>query len=186
MSIVSPIGFCRTAVKAQLAHATLGLNPNLVTYAAAYGVPAWSFDFTASSRNFFEANVDYTNSEETDIPQKNLLTLYGDPALPFPEHDRVFGTAFSGTVALCCDMYIGSLAEKIGKFEAYVDAASAAMLQTMNTVTNQNVLNAADSTTRSGKVYKMDLGIRPAKCQFDGENWIIPVRFTMSFGVIIP
>lgn len=186
MAIVSPIGFVRSAVKAQLADASKGLNPNLVTYAAAYGVPSWQFDFSATSRNVFEANVDYQQSEETDIAQKNMLTLYGDPALPLPENDRVFNVAFSGTVALCADMYIGVMGERIQKFDAWVDAASAAMLATMNDVTNQNGLNAADPTTRSGKVYKMDLGIRPGKCAYDGENWIIPIRFTMSFGAIIP
>jgi hypothetical protein len=186
MSIVSPIGFVRTAVKAQLADAVKGLNPNLVTYCAAYGVTAWSFDFTASSRNFFEANVDYPQSEETDIPQKNLLTLYGGRIVSFRDNNRMMGTSFSGTVEITADMYIGVLGERIQKFEGYVDAATAAMLATMNDVSNQSGLNRADPSTRSGKVYNLELDAAPGQCKFDGENWIVPVRFTMGFGVVIP
>jgi hypothetical protein len=185
MSIVSPIGFVRNAVKAQLADAVKGLNPNIATYAAVYGATAWTFDFTGASGNFFEANVDYTQSEETDIAQTNLLALYGGPCEPFPDDKRVFNAAFSGTVYITVDMYIGALGEKIQKFEALVDTATAAMTATMNNVNNQIALNSGDST-RNGKAYAMDLAAKPQKAQFDGENWIIPVRFTMSFGALIP
>jgi hypothetical protein len=186
MAIVSPIGFVRAAVKTQLADAATGLNPNLVTYCAVYGVPAWSFNFSASSLNFFEANIDYQKSEESGIPQPNMLALYGARAAAFPESERMMYVSFSGTVEITADMYIGILGEKIANFDGYVDAATAAMLATMNNVQNQNGLNAADSATRSGKVYKMDLSASPGRCQMDGENWIIPVRFGMAFGVVIP
>jgi len=185
--IVSPIGFVRNAVKAQLADAVKGLNANLVTYSAAYGVPAWAFDFGAGSVNFFEANVDYGTSEETDIPQLNMLTLYGGRIASFRDgNQRQMGVSFSGTVEMQCDMYVGALGESIQKFEAYVDTATAAMLATMNNVNNQAGLNAADASTRSGKVYNMELDVVPAKCQQDGENWIVPIRFSMGFGVVIP
>jgi hypothetical protein len=186
MSIVSPIGFVRNAVKAQLADAVKGLNPNLATYSAVYGVTAWVFDFTATSRNFFEANVDYEQSEDTDIPQKNMLTLYGARITTFRDNNRMMGTSFSGTVEITADMYIGVLGERIQKFEAYVDAATAAMLATMNNIANQGGLNAADAATRSGKVYNLELDAVSGQCKFDGENWIVPVRFTMGFGVVIP
>jgi hypothetical protein len=187
MAIVSPIGFVRAAVKTQLADVTKGLNPNLATYAAAYGVTAWSFDFGATSRNFFEANIDYPQTEETDIPQKNLLTLYGARAIPFPDNDprRIFNAAFSGMVEITLDMYVGVLGERIRNFDWYVDTATAAMLATMNNVSNQNGLNAGDAT-RNEKVHDLELTAVPGKCQYDGENWIIPIRFTTGFGVIIP
>lgn len=187
MSIVSPIAFVRNAVKAQLADAVKGLNPNLVTYCGVYGAPVWAFDFTSTSRNFFEANIDYQSSEDTDIPQKNLLALYGTDFRSFPEDKRNMYVSFSGSVDITADMYIGVLGERIQKFEAYSsDAAVAAMLATMNNVNNQGGLNAADAPTRSGKVYAMDLSGKPGKAVFDGENWIIPIRFTMSFGAVIP
>ncbi len=188
MAIVSPIGFVRNAVKAQFVDPVKGLNANLVTYCGVYGAPVWSFSFATGSRNFFEAFVDYPDSEDTDIPQKNMLTLFGGGFTPFGDNDgrRMMGVAFSGMVDICAEMYIGVLGERIQKFDAYVDAATAAMLATMNDVNNQGTLNAADSATRSGKVYAMDLGARTGRVQLDGENWIIPMRFTMSFGVVIP
>ena len=190
MSFVSPIGFCRTAVKNRLADGTSGLNTQLATYAAAYGVTAWTFDFSAPSRNFFEANIGYRLTETSGNAQRNMLALYGRDFTPFSENSnaREMNTAFSGIVRLCADMYIGIGRQRVANFEPYVDAATAAMLATLNdtSASVQNVLNAADPTTRSAKVYRMDLSGSLAEVVQDGENWVIPIRFGMSFGVILP
>lgn len=190
MSFVSPIGFCRTAVKNRFADGTSGLNPQLGTYCAAYGVPAWTFDFTSTSRNFFQGNIGYGLTETSGNAQRNMLALYGVAFKPFSEESdkRLMNTGFSGITSLCADMYVGIGKQRVQNFEPYVDAATAAMMATMNdtSASVQNQLNAADPTTRSGKVYRMDLSSSLAQVVQDGENWIIPIRFGMSFGVILP
>lgn len=189
MAFVSPVAFCRTAVKTRLADPNTGLNPQLATYCAAYGVTAWTFDFTSTSRNFYEANIGYTTTETSGNAQLNLLALYGDRFTPFPPGpERVMNVAFSGIQRICADMYVGVRAQRIANFDQYVDAATAAMLATLNDTSAavQNVLNAADPTTRSGKVYRMDLSAAPSQVVQDGENWVIQICFGMSFGVIVP
>lgn len=190
MAFVSPIGFCRTAVKNRLADGTSGLNAQLATYCAAYGVTAWTFDFTSTSRNFFEANIGYGLTETSGNAQRNMLALYGVDFKSFSEdsNDRVMNVAFSGIVFLRADMYVGIGKQRVQNFEPYVDAATAAMMATLNDTSPsvQNVLNAQDPTTRSGKVYRMDLSGSLAQVVQDGENWVIPIRFGMSFGLVIP
>jgi hypothetical protein len=183
MSVYSPIRFARKAVRVQLADPATGINPALAIACANYGLAPWAFDFSAASLNFFEANIDYGKTEESSIPEPNLLTLYGGPAVPFPDRERVFGARFSGRVFLTVDMYIGVLGEKVQTFEDWADAAEDAMFAVMNDPSNQNGMNAG--TGAGGKAYAMDLDAKRQPCVYDGENWIVPTRFALTFGVII-
>jgi hypothetical protein len=179
--VYSPVRLARIAVKNQLADPVLGLNPNIVRACDnnGDGIAPWSFDFTDGSRNFAEGNITYKDSEATDIPQKNLLTLYGARTTPFSAGRRLFQATFSGAASINCDMYIGVLAERIQPFENYADAAEDAMVATMNNLQNSGGMNVL------GKVYAMDVASNRGKCQFDGENWIVPISFTLSFEMVI-
>ena len=171
----------RAAVRAQLADATNGINPNLAAACAAYGVPVVAFDFSPTSQNVFEANITYKNTEESGFAPANLLTIYAAGAKPFAagSAQKMFTARWSGTVQINTDIYMGVLGENVQNFEPYADAAEDAMIATLNNLSNQSNFSGG------GRLSALETASTRAQCQMDGENWIVPVRFTSQFTVVI-
>jgi hypothetical protein len=178
MSIVSPIRLIRAAVMAQLSD---GLNANLALSCAAYGIPPVVFDFSAQSRNVYEAYIDYGDTEDAGIPGLNLLAVYGAGAIPFAAggSQKMFNATWSGNVRINIDQYFGVAGDTVQDFEPWADAGEDAMIATMNNLSNQGNLAGG------GKLYGLEISSSRGKCVMDGENWIVPTRFALQFEAYI-
>jgi hypothetical protein len=180
--VVSPVRLIRAAVMAQLSDPVIGLNPNLAIACAAYGVPVVEFAFAANgARNVFESYIDYGATEESGIPGLNLLCVYGASAVPFPAGGRqkLFNARWSGNVLIQIDQYFGVKGETVQDFEPWADAGEDAMIATLNNLDGQ--ANFAGG----GRLYGLEIASARGKCAPDGENWIVPTRFTAKFEAYI-
>lgn len=174
----SPIALIRAAVMAQL---SASLNTNLATSCAAFSVPIVAFDFAAGSLNVFQANVGYSDTELSGTAMPNLLCVYGGTAAPFKAGgtQKLFNATWSGNVSIILDLYLSVPGEAVSNFEPYADAGEGAVIATMNNLSLQ--ANFAGS----GKLYGLEISAARQKCVLDGENWIVPVRFTAQFEAYI-
>jgi hypothetical protein len=176
----SPVRFARKALRGQLA---TGLNNALAISCETYNVPPWTFDFSDNSNNVFEAYLDYGIIEDAGIPDNNLLTIYGVQMNPAGAGSRIFSAKFSGSVSCNVDMFIGVASERLQTFENWADAAEDAMVSTVNNLQTQGIIDAG--IAGFGKVYLMDVAAKRQKVQYDGENWIVPIGFSVSFDLAI-
>lgn len=176
----SPTATARGAVAALFADPTNGLNPNLAISCAAYGVPIVSLDFTKQTQ-FIQAYIDYGDTADSGYPQSNLVCLYGAGAAVFPKNSGkwLFSSQWCGVVALVADQYIGIKRPQVQNFEPFADAAESAMLTTMNSAINAVALKS------SGLLYNQEISCLRRKAVQDGDSWIVPLRFTMSFEVYL-
>jgi hypothetical protein len=166
---------------AQLADPTLGLNAALAVSCAAYGVPLVAFDFAPGSKNVFQANIDYGTTEDAGIPGLNMLAVYGAGATPFAAGGRqkLFNATWSGEVRINVDQYFGVKGDMVQNFEPWADAGEEAMIACVNN------LNAQANFAGGGKLYGLEISSARGKCAMDGDNWIIPTRFSLKFEAYI-
>jgi hypothetical protein len=181
-SVVSPVRLIRAAVMAQLSDPALGLNPALAASCAAYSVPVVQFDFGADSNDVFESQIDYGDTEDAGTPARNLLCVYGLPAVPFPAGgpQKLFNARWSGKVSIRCDLYLGVAGEAVRDFEPWADAGEDALISTFN-APGSGQANFAGG----GKLYGLEISSARGKCVMDGENWVVPVRATVGFEAYI-
>jgi hypothetical protein len=66
----------------------------------------------------------------------------------------------------------------VQNFEPWADAGEDAMIATMNYLANANFAG-------NGKLYGLELTSTRARCLLDGENWIVPTRFSAQFEAFI-
>lgn len=176
--MTSPIALLRAAVMAQL---SASLNANLATSCAAFSVPVVAFDFSSGSQNVFQANIAYDDTELSGTASTNLLCVYGGVAVPFKAggSQKLFNATWSGNVPIILDLYMGVPGEAVRDFEPYADAGEDAMIATMNDLSLQANFSG------SGRLYGLEISAARQKCVMDGDNWIVPVRFTAQFEAYI-
>jgi hypothetical protein len=176
--VTSPIALVRAAVMAQLSTA---LNANLAVSCTAFGVPVVRFDFSSGSRNVFQANIDYGDTEDSGIAGRNMLAVYGSGSRPFVAggNQKLFNATWSGNVGINLDLYLGVAGESVANFEPYADAGDDAMVATMNSFSAQTKLS------EGGILYAYEISTTRGKCVLDGENWIVPLRFVAQFEAFI-
>lgn len=95
----------RDAVRSVLSDATNGFNANLAAIAATYGVTAFTVNWTATSLNFFQSNIDPNSLDEANVvehqPTVLLYTVAGSSLT------RTKPAQFSGDVTVNVDFWIG-------------------------------------------------------------------------------
>jgi hypothetical protein len=173
----SPIALARSAVKTLLSDPATGLNPALATACAQYGAPDIEIDFSDINQ-FVEAQISYGDIEESGDPQGATIALYGVNATVFPTGDGskwLFSSQWCGSVQIVADCWIAVQRELISNFEQSADAFESAFLGTMN----------ATRINLNGLLYDQEVSCLRQKPLMDGENWIIPMRFPMSFEVYL-
>jgi len=93
----------REAAVSVLSNATTGFNARVAAKATAYGITAYTIDWSAGSGSFFQAYVEPEDIDLTQIKQWPAVNLYTVGSF---HEGRVFGRAFSGTIGLRVDLFL--------------------------------------------------------------------------------
>ncbi len=154
-------------------NASDGFNATYATVAAAYGVTAFTIDFTGAGYNFFQGQVDPKQLESTTNIKYPLMCLF---AMTAKDDNRQKFQEFSGVVTVGLDVhYSFTPGHALFDFESIGDALEDTVVQIMNRESNQvwdieTVYNGEVSLTR----YPLQLG---------AQNWRQTFRFLMTFEV---
>lgn len=120
----------RSAVHTALSHATTGFNAQLAAIASAYGVTAFTLDWSLPSKN-----VAFSFLEEGDGEETSSLTEYPACLIYCGRAEnqwRVKGKKFSGTVAVRVSFIL--------RYRALTDAVTAG-----NTITHEKAMADTES-----------------------------------------
>jgi len=162
------------AIKSRLVAGSGGFNQLMISQARAYGLePFLTIDFSATSTNFFLAQVAPDLLEQTAIFTYPLLCLYILESEV--TNDQKFQT-FSGAVRAIIDVYL-SYKNIRGKqdHESYASCVEDVVIDIMNREANQNWGNPL--------VYNGDIRCKRGPLLFAAENWRQRVGFSLLFGV---
>lgn len=169
-------GQVRDVVHAQLSDVTRGFNVQLGVTAAAAGVQPFEIDFSDTSRNFFEANINPEDIEGSTPFKYPLASLY------IPGEGNTLDQAFitySGVVRVVFTVYLSFNVSGIPRnVEKTTNAVSAAIVRTFCDS------SAAASANFTGPVtYNRKIQIARSRLIMGAENWLLALTATLECGL---
>jgi hypothetical protein len=164
----------RDVVVAQLEDSGHGFNFQFALTAAAAGVPAFVIDWSATSFNFFEAQIDPVDIEGSTpmkYPIVTLATLSEDNTL------REAFVTFSGSVSMELAIYLSFRKSGVPRnVEATMNAVTAALVRTFCDP------GAASTANFTGPVtYNRRISVKRTRLQTGAENWRAALKAYFTF-----
>jgi hypothetical protein len=169
-------GQVRDVAVAQLEDVTRGLNVQLAITLGAAGLPVFAFDWSATSINFFEVQLDPGDIESTTplkYPLCTLSVLQEDNQL-----DQTYIT-FSGQIVMELCLYISFIQSGVPRnVEKTLNAVTAAVIRTFCDS------SAAATANFTGPVtFNRKLAVKRSRLQMGAQNWRVPIKFYLPFGL---
>lgn len=176
-----PAGMARDVWQEILADPDVGFNQALAQTAVWCDVDPFVINFTNDPAikkiNFVLAEIDPDTAVEDGPFSFPLLSLFAGKRR---NTNNMKGYLFSGTVYVIADLHIPFVKARTNQdFEHKMDAASSAMLVTLNNESIQSRIQAPLS-------YNGDLETIPLPVRDDGQHWLRTMRFIFPVEADIP
>ena len=176
----------RAAIKAALAHPTLGFNSIVAGLCASLSVPSYSIDFIPGSTNFIEAHItpESDSDERRAIERFPAIILYTSAA---QFTGRTKNTRFSGQIVGHVDLYL-SFRERDGNdwiidavgAEDLADASEEALLRSIDLLSARN----GTSILPTPIVYGIQgLAVERSPIRFYGDGYKQLIQVLIPFEV---
>lgn len=164
----------RDAVRTRLADPVGGFNAHLAAVAPTYGVQAFTIDWTAASKRFFQGFLNPDDVDQSAVSNYPLVMLYG---LSSGNENRQKFSLFSGTVALGLDFHLTWRAgNALRNFEDLCDAVEDAVYRTFNDP-------AWAASYGAPLAYNGEIVLSRRPIELAGEHWRQTILFRLTFQV---
>lgn len=164
----------RDVVVAQLSDPSHGFNYQMSVVAAAQGVTAIAFDWSATSNNFFEAQIDPEDLEGSTSLRYPIATLAVTREMN--SLMQMYET-FSGAVQMEFKVYLSFKQSSVPRnVEKTISAVTAAVIRTFCDT------SAASTGNFTGPVtFNRAIDITRPRIEMGAENWRAPIKFQFTF-----
>lgn len=178
----------RTGIYNRLSDVSTGFNPNLASVASAYGITAFSIDFSASSKNFYFGRISPDIVENvspvTDIASASSILAYALLTID-SLYDRdtalVTSATFAGDVQGVIEITLSWEASQLPQnLPDWIDACEDSIYTAMSSPTNQG------SWTSSGLIYDRKMQMLRGPISLAGANIRQTIQFQPMFRLIAP
>lgn len=164
----------RDVAVAQLDDPTHGFNAQFAIVAAAQGVTPFVIDWSTTSVNFFEAQIDPADLEGSTPIKYPIATLA--VLMETNQHLQTFIT-FSGTVVMELAFYISFKPSAVPRnVEATLSAVTAAVVRTFCDPSAVATANFNGPVT-----FDRVLQVRRLRLEMGAQNWRVPIKFQFAF-----
>lgn len=179
--MTSPSALVRTALINKLANALTGFNTvygNVVDNYPGAGDIAIDFNLL-KSYNFFQGRVSVDDIIATGAYKWPAMCAWASAGQnKGKQKPCTWDGAVSAGVAVYLSGQSYAASALVQNFEGWADAVEDAMIQVVNSYSNQN--------WGSGVIYDGQIGYERPAPRKAGENWLQEVYFKMLFEVVIP
>jgi hypothetical protein len=174
----------RIATKNRLAHASTGFTPRLETELATASFVAppnfvLPIQFDGSGYNFFEADINPQDLDETSEVRYPFLTLF-TPRSRNQNLEKF--SLFAGPVAIQINVFASWMNESaLPDFETFGDCVESAMYGTFNDQALRDWANIASIPGQANLVWNGNLAFERSRVIQAGENWLQSYSAQLAF-----